>query len=194
MSTPSEVPLDDEGEVVPETVRPRMAGAATSSPSSRGRRGHRSPRRRRPRGRRVRGRAGVELGRAGHRPRGAPPRGSTRSSSGTAGSTCSSTTPGSSTTRWTSSRSDPEQWWHVQEVNVLGAYLMTWLVAPHMLAAGGGRVVNLNSGAARRAGATRAPTTSARPPWPGSPARRTSRGGHAASGPSTSCRGWCAPT
>ena len=33
--------------------------------------------------------------------------------------------------------SDPEQWWHTQEVNVLGAYLMTWLVAPHML--GGGR-------------------------------------------------------
>jgi NAD(P)-dependent dehydrogenase (short-subunit alcohol dehydrogenase family) len=30
---------------------------------------------------------------------------------------------------------------------------MTWLVAPHMLAAGGGRVVNVNSGAARRAGA-----------------------------------------
>jgi NAD(P)-dependent dehydrogenase (short-subunit alcohol dehydrogenase family) len=36
------------------------------------------------------------------------------------------------------------------EVNVLGPYLMTWLVAPHMLAAGGGRVVNVNSGAARR--------------------------------------------
>ena len=30
---------------------------------------------------------------------------------------------------------------------------MTWLVAPHMLAAGGGRIVNVNSGAARRAGA-----------------------------------------
>ncbi len=49
--------------------------------------------------------------------------------------------------------SDPEQWWHTQEVNVLGAYLMTWLVAPHMVAAGRGRVVNLNSGAGRRAGA-----------------------------------------
>ncbi len=49
--------------------------------------------------------------------------------------------------------SDPEEWWHVQEVNVLGAYLMTRLVAPHMLAAGAGRVVNMNSGAARRAGA-----------------------------------------
>ncbi len=49
--------------------------------------------------------------------------------------------------------SDPDEWWHTQEVNVRGAYLMTWLVAPHMLAAGGGRVVNLSSGAARRAGA-----------------------------------------
>jgi NAD(P)-dependent dehydrogenase (short-subunit alcohol dehydrogenase family) len=49
--------------------------------------------------------------------------------------------------------SDPDQWWHTQEVNVLGAYLMTWLVAPHMLAAGGGRIVNLNSGAARWASA-----------------------------------------
>ncbi|GGL25596.1 SDR family oxidoreductase [Phycicoccus endophyticus] len=46
--------------------------------------------------------------------------------------------------------SDPDQWWHTVEVNVRGAYLMTWLVAPHLLAAGGGRVVNLNSGAARR--------------------------------------------
>ncbi|WP_345204046.1 SDR family oxidoreductase [Fodinibacter luteus] len=48
--------------------------------------------------------------------------------------------------------SDPEEWWHVQEVNVRGPYLMTWLVAPHMLAAGGGRIVNLNSGAALHAG------------------------------------------
>jgi NAD(P)-dependent dehydrogenase (short-subunit alcohol dehydrogenase family) len=47
--------------------------------------------------------------------------------------------------------SDPEEWWHVQEVNVLGAYLMTWLVAPHMVVAGAGRVVNVNSGVARRA-------------------------------------------
>lgn len=48
--------------------------------------------------------------------------------------------------------SDPDQWWHTQEVNVLGPYLMTWLVAPHMLAAGGGRIINFNSGSARRAG------------------------------------------
>ena len=48
--------------------------------------------------------------------------------------------------------SDPDEWWHVQQVNVLGPYLMTWLVAPHMLAAGGGRIVNLNSGAALHPG------------------------------------------
>lgn len=49
--------------------------------------------------------------------------------------------------------SDPDEWWRTVEVNVLGAYLVTWAVAPHLLAAGGGRVVNLNSGAGRRAGA-----------------------------------------
>lgn len=48
--------------------------------------------------------------------------------------------------------SDPEQWWSVQEVNVLGAYLMTWLVGRSMLHTGGGRIVNLNSGAGTRAG------------------------------------------
>jgi NAD(P)-dependent dehydrogenase (short-subunit alcohol dehydrogenase family) len=48
--------------------------------------------------------------------------------------------------------SDPQEWWHTQEVNVLGPYLMTWLVAPHMLAAGGGRIVNVNSGSAQRPG------------------------------------------
>ena len=82
--------------------------------------------------------------------------------------------------------SDPEQWWHTQEVNVLGAYLMTWLVAPHMLAAGGGRVVNLNSGAARRPGAD-AQRLQRQQDRPGAGHRldRTSRGGRAASGPST---------
>jgi NAD(P)-dependent dehydrogenase (short-subunit alcohol dehydrogenase family) len=48
--------------------------------------------------------------------------------------------------------SEPEEWWHVQEVNVLGPYLMTWLVAPHMVASGGGRIVNVNSGAALHPG------------------------------------------
>ncbi len=49
--------------------------------------------------------------------------------------------------------SDPEEWWRTLEVNVLGAYLVTWAVAPHLVANGGGRVVNLNSGAGLRAGA-----------------------------------------
>jgi NAD(P)-dependent dehydrogenase (short-subunit alcohol dehydrogenase family) len=48
--------------------------------------------------------------------------------------------------------SDPEQWWHTVEVNVLGPYLVTRFVMPHMVRAGGGRVVNLNSGAGTRAG------------------------------------------
>jgi NAD(P)-dependent dehydrogenase (short-subunit alcohol dehydrogenase family) len=49
--------------------------------------------------------------------------------------------------------SDPDEWWRTVEVNVLGPYLMTWAVAPHLVAAGGGRVVNLNSGAGLRPGA-----------------------------------------
>jgi NAD(P)-dependent dehydrogenase (short-subunit alcohol dehydrogenase family) len=48
--------------------------------------------------------------------------------------------------------SDPEEWWSTQEVNVLGPYLMTHSVAPHMIAAGSGRIVNVNSGAAGRPG------------------------------------------
>jgi NAD(P)-dependent dehydrogenase (short-subunit alcohol dehydrogenase family) len=47
--------------------------------------------------------------------------------------------------------SDPDDWWRTQEVNVLGPYLMTRAVVPHMVAAGGGRVINVNSGAAQRA-------------------------------------------
>ena len=42
---------------------------------------------------------------------------------------------------------DVEQWWSVITTNVRGPFLMTRAVVPHMLAAGGGRVVNLNSGA-----------------------------------------------
>lgn len=48
--------------------------------------------------------------------------------------------------------SDPGEWWHTVEVNVLGAYLVTRTVAPHLVAGGGGRVVNLNSGAGVRPG------------------------------------------
>jgi NAD(P)-dependent dehydrogenase (short-subunit alcohol dehydrogenase family) len=48
--------------------------------------------------------------------------------------------------------SDPDEWWRTMEVNVLGPYLVTRYVMPHMVAAGGGRVVNLNSGSGTRAG------------------------------------------
>ena len=42
---------------------------------------------------------------------------------------------------------DPEDWWHVFEVNVLGAYLGTGAVVPGMRERGGGRIVNTGSGA-----------------------------------------------
>ena len=48
--------------------------------------------------------------------------------------------------------SDPAQWWRCVEVNVRGPYLMTRAVLPAMLAAGSGRVINLNSGAGVRPG------------------------------------------
>ncbi|PRY63796.1 NAD(P)-dependent dehydrogenase (short-subunit alcohol dehydrogenase family) [Knoellia remsis] len=43
--------------------------------------------------------------------------------------------------------SDPEQWWRTVEVNVRGPYLMTRFALPHLVASGG-RIVNINSGAA----------------------------------------------
>jgi NAD(P)-dependent dehydrogenase (short-subunit alcohol dehydrogenase family) len=43
---------------------------------------------------------------------------------------------------------DPDAWWHVFEVNVLGAYLCARAVLPGMLERGRGRVVNMGSGAA----------------------------------------------
>jgi NAD(P)-dependent dehydrogenase (short-subunit alcohol dehydrogenase family) len=46
--------------------------------------------------------------------------------------------------------SDPDEWWRTIEVNLRGPYLMTRAVLPHMLAAGSGRIVNINSGAAYR--------------------------------------------
>lgn len=52
--------------------------------------------------------------------------------------------------------SDPEEWWRTVEVNVRGAYLMTWALGRAMREQAGGteglRVVNLNSGAGLRAG------------------------------------------
>jgi NAD(P)-dependent dehydrogenase (short-subunit alcohol dehydrogenase family) len=42
---------------------------------------------------------------------------------------------------------DADQWWSVITTNVRGPFLMTRAVVPHMIAAGGGRIINLNSGA-----------------------------------------------
>jgi len=43
---------------------------------------------------------------------------------------------------------EPEEWWHVHEINVLGVYLCCRAVIPGMLERGGGRIVNVASGAA----------------------------------------------
>ena len=44
-------------------------------------------------------------------------------------------------------QADADQWWSVLTTNVRGPFLMTRAVVPAMIAAGGGRVINLNSGA-----------------------------------------------
>lgn len=46
---------------------------------------------------------------------------------------------------------DPDQWWQVVETNVRGPFLLTHAVVANMVAAGGGRIVNINSGSAGRA-------------------------------------------
>jgi NAD(P)-dependent dehydrogenase (short-subunit alcohol dehydrogenase family) len=43
---------------------------------------------------------------------------------------------------------EPDDWWHVFEVNVLGVYLCCRTVIPGMLRRGGGRIVNVASGSA----------------------------------------------
>jgi 3-oxoacyl-[acyl-carrier protein] reductase len=45
-------------------------------------------------------------------------------------------------------KTEPEDWWHVLEVNVLGVYLCCRAVIPGMLERGGGRIVITGSGAA----------------------------------------------
>ena len=45
---------------------------------------------------------------------------------------------------------DVDEWWQVMVTNVRGPFLLTRAVVPHMIEAGGGRVVNLNSGAGTR--------------------------------------------
>jgi NAD(P)-dependent dehydrogenase (short-subunit alcohol dehydrogenase family) len=42
---------------------------------------------------------------------------------------------------------DADQWWSVITTNVRGPFLMTRALVPHMIAGGGGRIINLNSGA-----------------------------------------------
>jgi NAD(P)-dependent dehydrogenase (short-subunit alcohol dehydrogenase family) len=42
---------------------------------------------------------------------------------------------------------DPEEWWRVFEINVLGAYLVSRAVIPRMIERGRGRIVNTGSGA-----------------------------------------------
>ena len=43
---------------------------------------------------------------------------------------------------------DPDQWWRTFEVNVRGPFLMARALIPEMLEIGGGRIVDLSSGAA----------------------------------------------
>ncbi len=45
---------------------------------------------------------------------------------------------------------DPDRWWQVMVTNVRGPFLVSRAVIPHMIDAGGGRIVNLNSGAGTR--------------------------------------------
>jgi NAD(P)-dependent dehydrogenase (short-subunit alcohol dehydrogenase family) len=49
---------------------------------------------------------------------------------------------------------DPDAWWHVFEVNVLGAYLTARLALPGMIERGGGRIVITGSGASYLPGST----------------------------------------
>jgi 3-oxoacyl-[acyl-carrier protein] reductase len=49
---------------------------------------------------------------------------------------------------------DPDEWWHVFEVNVLGVHLCCRAVIPGMLEGGAGRIVIVGSGAAYLPGAT----------------------------------------
>ena len=43
---------------------------------------------------------------------------------------------------------EPESWWHLFEVNVLGVFLCCRAAVPGMLSRGGGRIVNVSSGSA----------------------------------------------
>lgn len=45
---------------------------------------------------------------------------------------------------------DPQEWWAIMETNVLGPFLLDRAIIPGMLARGGGRIIDLSSGAAVR--------------------------------------------
>ena len=45
---------------------------------------------------------------------------------------------------------DVDEWWQVMVTNVRGPFLLTRAVVPHMIEAGGGRIINLNSGSGTR--------------------------------------------
>jgi 3-oxoacyl-[acyl-carrier protein] reductase len=49
---------------------------------------------------------------------------------------------------------DPDEWWHVLEVNVLGVYLTCRLAIPGMIERGGGRIVITGSGSSYLPGST----------------------------------------
>jgi 3-oxoacyl-[acyl-carrier protein] reductase len=57
---------------------------------------------------------------------------------------------------------DPDEWWHVFEVNVLGVHLCCRSVIPGMLERGGGRIVIVGSGASYLPGATEAGYTASK--------------------------------
>ncbi|MCH8613192.1 SDR family NAD(P)-dependent oxidoreductase [Arsenicicoccus dermatophilus] len=46
---------------------------------------------------------------------------------------------------------DVDEWWAVQQTNVLGPFLLSRAVVPVMIAGGGGRVIDVNSGSGTRA-------------------------------------------
>ena len=75
---------------------------------------------------------------------------------------------------------DPDEWWHVLEVNVLGVHLCCSAVIPDMLERGAGRIVITGSGAAYLPGARSTPTRRARPPSAAT-ARRSPTSSRAAS-------------
>ena len=47
-------------------------------------------------------------------------------------------------------QADPDKWWRTVEVNIRGPFVLAQALVPGMLARGGGRIVNLNSGLGAR--------------------------------------------